>query len=34
MAKIIDNYILLELIGQGTFGEIHKGRFGGNRNIP
>ena len=26
MAKIIDNYILLELIGQGTFGEIHKGR--------
>lgn len=26
MAKIIDNYILIEGIGQGTFGEIHKGR--------
>jgi len=26
MAKIIDNYILLEDIGEGTFGEIHKGR--------
>ncbi|KAL4462095.1 hypothetical protein ABPG74_000940 [Tetrahymena malaccensis] len=26
MAKIIDNYILLEHICQGTFGEIHKGR--------
>ena len=26
MAKIIDNYILLEGIGQGSFGEVHKGR--------
>ncbi|CAD8135778.1 unnamed protein product [Paramecium pentaurelia] len=26
MAKIIDNYILIEAIGQGSFGEIHKGR--------
>jgi serine/threonine protein kinase len=26
MAKIIDNYILIESIGQGDFGEIHKGR--------
>ncbi|CAK75359.1 unnamed protein product (macronuclear) [Paramecium tetraurelia] len=26
MAKIIDNYILIEAIGQGTYGEIHKGR--------
>ncbi|EGR27789.1 protein kinase domain protein [Ichthyophthirius multifiliis] len=26
MAKIIDNFILLETIAQGTFGEIHKGR--------
>ena len=26
MAKIIDNYILLEAIGMGTFGEVHKGR--------
>lgn len=26
MAKIIDNYILLEVIGQGTLGDIHKGR--------
>ncbi|KAM3138106.1 hypothetical protein pb186bvf_009779 [Paramecium bursaria] len=26
MAKIIDNYILIEAIGLGTFGEIHKGR--------
>jgi len=26
MAKIIDNYILLESICQGEFGEVHKGR--------
>lgn len=26
MAKIIDNYILLEGIGNGNYGEIHKGR--------
>lgn len=26
MAKIIDNYILLENICNGQFGEIHKGR--------
>ena len=26
MAKIIDNYILLEPIGHGQFGEVHKGR--------
>jgi len=26
MAKIIDNYILIEQIGTGPFGEIHKGR--------
>lgn len=26
MAKIIDNYIVCENIGLGTFGEIHKGR--------